>query len=551
MKKIILILSLTLMITGLSFQSGQAYESISAEEAHTMISEDNTVVVVDVRGNIDYCYGGHIPCALNLDWNSGQFEREYQQLPLNAPIINICAHGNRGRYASAFLDRHGYSQVYNVSGGMSVWPYEKITCKNENPDDCIKQGDKYHLYFPHIASGDGWETEVAIINTSAETGLDGTLNAYDNTGKPVGEPRIVDLSKAGRMEIIIGETFSDPNLISHLIFTADSDQTYGYLKFYGSPDDSYRVAIPAPATVNHDNIIVSHIAVTKGWWTGLNLLNTTAKDKTLTITFNNNLKKDLTLKAGAQKALNLAEFVGKEQLEEINSAVISNADGIVGLEIFGNGKQLSGILLRDTTATTLYYPHIACDKLWWTGVIAFNTSTSRGTMTIKPYRKDGTPLTQTDDITIKPRERFVKAISELDLPDETHWLAIDSTVPLTGFELFGTTDSLQLGGYTCVGIDGESGVFPKLNKSGWSGIAFVNTTSNPITITLTAYSNDGTKVDRKRLPLNAFQKIVDQPETIFDNELDSATYITYKASAPVAAFQLNGDGEMLDALPGR
>ena len=82
-------------------------------------------------------------------------------------------------------------------------------------------------------------------------------------------------------------------------------------------------------------------------------------------------------------------------------------------------------------------------------------------------------------------------------------------------------------------------------------ISHAPSTSREISVTLKAYRNDGQLVATQYLPLTGFQKIVDEPKIIFDNELDSATYITYKATAPVAAFQLNGDGEMLDALPGR
>ena len=41
--------------------------------------------------------------------------------------------------------------------------------------------------------------------------------------------------------------------------------------------------------------------------------------------------------------------------------MITNASGVIGLELFGTdgGKQLEGILLTDKTASTLYYPHVA------------------------------------------------------------------------------------------------------------------------------------------------------------------------------------------------
>jgi rhodanese-related sulfurtransferase len=548
MKKIILLLALTFLAAGFLHENVYAYTTISSRAALEMYQTNENLIVVDVREKAtEYCFG-HIPCAINLPLRSGIFEKEFYLLPKESPIMIVCHSGSRSAEASRILSRNGYQEVYSVAGGMSMWSGDTIRTCDEG-EGCTRN----YLYFPHIASSRGWETEIAVINISSENSLSGILKAYDDTGKQVGELKVVELDANGRYEIKIGETFSDPELIGYLIFSASSDQIYGYLKFYDSPDASYRVAIPAPTLANHKDIIISHIAVSDGWWTGLNLLNTTIENKILVITFNNGLKKRISLDANTHKALNLAEFIDDEQLIEINSAIISNAAGIVGLEIFGNGKQLSGILLQDKTVETLYYPHIASDEIWWTGIIAFNADTKSGTLTIKPYADDGTllPTEDMESIKIGAKERFVKAVSELDLPANTGWLAIESTVSLTGFELFGTSDNLQLGGYTCVGIDGLSGVFPKLEKYGWSGIALVNTTSGKINVTLKAYQNSGQLVATRILPLSGFEKIVAEPETIFDNELDSATYITYKATAPVAAFQLNGAGEMLDALPGR
>ena len=550
MKKFIFTTIIFLTTVGLLCNSGYAYTTISADAALTMYLHNDKLIVVDVREKkSEYCRG-HIPCAINLPKNSYVFEQEFMILPKDGPILVVCRSGHRSDDASAILTRHGYKNVYSMGGGMSAWTGDTIaTCEEGN--GCQRN----YLYFPHIASGDDWETEIAIINTSAETSLSGILKSYNEVGEQVGELKVVDLEPNGRYETKIGETFSNPELIHYLIFTASTDKAYAYLKYYDFKNAAQRVAIPAPAEVNQNDIFISHITMADGWWTGISLVNTTTESRTLTFTFNNDPTKDktLTLAAGAHQAIDLAEFLDGWQLDEIESAVISNAQGIIGLEIFGNSNQLSGVLLRDTTTQTLSYPHITSDQNWWTGIVAFNAGTSSGILTIKPYAEDGSPLStaEMETFDIGAQERFVRAVSQLNLPAETAWLAIESTVPISGFELFGTSDNLQLAGYTCVGIDGMSGVFPKLDKSGWSGIALVNTTSGEISVTLNAYRDDGRLVATKDLPLTGFQKIVDEPKIIFDNELDSATYITYKATAPVAAFQLNGDGEMLDALPGR
>jgi len=272
-----------------------AYQTISAAEAYTMINQNPDVVVVDVRSNIDYCYYGHIPCARNLDWNSGQYEEEYQTLPTGVPIINVCEHGVRGARASAFLDdQPGYDEVYNISGGMSVWPYEKVTCAEEDPGDCDRP-DKYRLYFPHIASGDGWETEIALVDLDRETAVSGSFQAFDENGNPVGERHELALNPAGRLELEVSRTFADAADIRYIIVTSDSDRLYGYLKFYNIPDQVYRVAIPATTRINQQTISIPHIAIADGWWTGLALLNTGDTLRTLTFTFSNGLERRLDL----------------------------------------------------------------------------------------------------------------------------------------------------------------------------------------------------------------------------------------------------------------
>ncbi len=563
MKKITLILLTLFVSLGLFFSNSFAYTTINPDTALEMYTNNDDLIVVDVREKeLEYCFG-HIPCAINLPWNSGVFEQEYNILPKDKPIMVLCRSGYRSGLAAAMLGQNGYTDIYSVAGGMSMWTGPQTTCKDF--EDC----EQNLIYFPHIASGEGWETDIAIINISSETSLSGIIKAYNATGEQVGDLHPVDLPPAGRTEMRIGTTFSNPELIRYLIFTASCDQVYAYLKFYNTPDQSYRVAIPAPKTINKKDIIVSHIAMSGGWWTGLNLLNTTNENRTLTLTFNTGKSKLLTIAAGAHLAVSFADLLEGWQLDKINSAIISNAEGIIGLEIFGNGKQLSGILLRDKTSKNLYYPHIADDQFWWTGLVAYNPGNSTGQLTIKPYAADGTLLSPPDPATptrmvylsppaaatpieIGAKERYIGATSELDLPEGTKWMAIESSVPVSGFELFGTTNNLKLAGYTSVGIDSATGVFPKYeHHNDWTGIALINTTSDSISITLTAYTDNGDKVDSKTLPLSGFEQIVKDPQVIFDNSIDTATYIAYKATAPVVAFQINSEGDMLDALPGR
>ncbi|MCX5824124.1 MAG: hypothetical protein NTY86_11655, partial [Deltaproteobacteria bacterium] len=206
----------------------------------------------------------------------------------------------------------------------------------------------------------------------------------------------------------------------------------------------------------------------------------------------------------------------------------------------------------DKTTSTLYYPHVA-DNGWWTGIVAYNPSVSACNITITPYSAEGTTLTPLTPPPIPGKGKYIDAVANLGLPARTAWFRIDSTSPITGFELFGTIDGNQLAAYAGMGGTGaKAGVFAKIEKNGWTGIAFINTEANSASVTLTAYNDNGTVVATQSLSVPAHAKVVNNPEWIFSQDISSATYIAYSSDRNVVGFQLNGSSDwmMLDGLPG-
>ena len=136
-------------------------------------------------------------------------------------------------------------------------------------------------------------------------------------------------------------------------------------------------------------------------------------------------------------------------------------------------------------------------------------------------------------------------------PSETAWFDIAAASPITGFGLFGTTDGNQLAGYTGVGIIHKDGVFAKLEKDGWTGIAFVNIEDSAASVTLSAYAASGAVVATEVMNVGGNGKVVGLAEDIFTQDISTATYIGYSSDREVVGFQLNGstDGMMLDGLP--
>lgn len=74
--------------------------------------------VVDVRRPGEYA-NGHVPGAINLTLSN--LEKEFSVLQQKDPIAVICASGYRSSAATSILERHGFTEVYNIVGGTNGW----------------------------------------------------------------------------------------------------------------------------------------------------------------------------------------------------------------------------------------------------------------------------------------------------------------------------------------------------------------------------------------------------------------------------------------------
>ncbi len=213
------------------------------------------------------------------------------------------------------------------------------------------------LYFPHVATTGGWQTEICVINPSSTVTVTGNLVSYGDDGTQEAT-RTLTVAPNNRVQFDVGSELANASTTGYVVFQNTSGSPVGYTKFTQSGGD--RVAIPAADSVNSDKIYVTHIAWAP-WWTGISLVNTTAATKTLTIRFNTGVTRTITLAPGEHYVKTVAVILDNLIDTTIESAVIENADGIVGLELFGWEKYLGGVPLISGTASTLNFPHVASD----------------------------------------------------------------------------------------------------------------------------------------------------------------------------------------------
>ncbi len=76
--------------------------------------------LLDVR-EVDEFDAGHIPGALHCFVGELESRLEHLALKRDCPVVVTCGVGHRAGIGVSILQRAGYSQVYNLLGGMSAW----------------------------------------------------------------------------------------------------------------------------------------------------------------------------------------------------------------------------------------------------------------------------------------------------------------------------------------------------------------------------------------------------------------------------------------------
>ena len=294
------------------------------------------------------------------------------------------------------------------------------------------------------------------------------------------DTKAIALPARGRRQINVANEFINPTTIGSIIFDANCDTVQGYTKLY--KDGVYRTAIPAVREASASDIYIPHIAQDSGWSTSVILLNTTTAAKELTITFNNGQSRSITIAASAHGSYNIADLYGSPPPPDIQSAVITNAGGIIGLVFFSSTNQMDGVLLTDKTASTLYYPHVVDDAMWWTGIVIYNPSTSACDVTITPYDASGIPLGSITLI-IPAKGRIFGTVAALGLPADTAWFKVDSPQPLTGLSFSAPSTATACGLWGSGQDRLADRRLPKIEKNGWTGITLVNTEADATSVT--------------------------------------------------------------------
>ena len=100
---------------------------IAPEEWAEKIQTDEQAVILDVR-TPEEVEEGHIPGAIHIDFYLGQgFLDGLEELDPTKNYYVYCRSGNRSGQACAVMQSRGFSNTFNLPGGMLDWEGETTT----------------------------------------------------------------------------------------------------------------------------------------------------------------------------------------------------------------------------------------------------------------------------------------------------------------------------------------------------------------------------------------------------------------------------------------
>ena len=106
--------------------SAAAYHKITATEAKSMMDGGKPYILVDVRTESEY-RDSRINGAVLIPYDEIKARAAAELPDKNAVILVYCKTGGRSKAAADTLVSLGYNNVYDIAGGITGWPYDKVS----------------------------------------------------------------------------------------------------------------------------------------------------------------------------------------------------------------------------------------------------------------------------------------------------------------------------------------------------------------------------------------------------------------------------------------
>lgn len=99
------------------------------QAAEVLEDRASDVVLLDVRTAEEF-NEVRVPGSLNVDYYAADFAAQLDQLPKDVPYVVYCRSGNRSSQTMDIMADLGFSEVFDVAGGIIAWNEAGLPLEN-------------------------------------------------------------------------------------------------------------------------------------------------------------------------------------------------------------------------------------------------------------------------------------------------------------------------------------------------------------------------------------------------------------------------------------
>ncbi len=123
--KILTLLTLMLWFSHSSCQQAGGPTNLDAVAFNQKMLSTDSAIVIDVRTPGEFAQG-YINHAVNINFNSADFETSIDKLDKNKSYFVYCYSGGRSSKAASFMRSNGFTKVYELMNGMLAWKSKNL-----------------------------------------------------------------------------------------------------------------------------------------------------------------------------------------------------------------------------------------------------------------------------------------------------------------------------------------------------------------------------------------------------------------------------------------
>lgn len=141
-KKALLYLFFVFILLGNTKGQSPAAELLPAKAYQKKLTDKSSRTILDVRTPEEFA-SQHLEGAVNINIQDADFKQQLEQLDKNEPVFVYCKGGGRSANAANQLKALGFSEVYDLQGGIMAWENKELPLSSESATPSTSTANKF------------------------------------------------------------------------------------------------------------------------------------------------------------------------------------------------------------------------------------------------------------------------------------------------------------------------------------------------------------------------------------------------------------------------